>query len=102
MRYQIHGTLVATGLFAMTAMGNPVLAIPPGGGSSIMLAQATPAPVAQAPAPTAVPGQMMEHGREMGKGMGPMMNGQGHPGPMGGMPPCPAGQSMSGTPPACK
>ena len=116
MRYQIFGTLVATGFLAMTAIGNAVLAAPPDGGSPITLAQAqqpatsTPAPGAAAPqSPTGpstnMPGQMMEHGKEMGtmgKGMAPMMGGQGHPGPMGGTPPCPAGQAMSGTPSTCK
>ena len=107
MRYQMYGALVATGLFAMTAMGNPALAASPAGGSSITLAQAATAP---APAPgagvqpqtpgasTTMPGPMMEHG----KGMGPMMGGQGHSGPMAGTPPCPAGKTMSGTPPTCK
>jgi len=127
MRYKIYGALVATGFFAMTAAGNPVLATPPGRGPSITLAQAqkpatpapTPAPAAgaqQQPSGTStnMPGQMMEHEQGMGKmgnGRGPMMGGQKHPGPMGGQthpgpmggtPPCPAGQTMSGTPSTCK
>ena len=115
MRYQMYGALIAIGLFAMTAMGNPALAASPAGGSSITLAQAATAPAPgagvqpQTPgAPTTMPGPMMEHGKgtapmmEHGKGMGPMMGGQGHSGPMAGTPPCPAGKTMSGTPPACK
>jgi hypothetical protein len=119
MRYQMQYAFVAAAMLAMPAAGNPVLATPPGGGPSITLAQAqqpaTPAPTSPAPAagapqqpsgtPTTMPGQMMERGEgkgEMGKGMGPMMGGQGHPGPMGRTPPCPPGQTMSGTPPTCK
>lgn len=89
----------------------------------------TPAPTTTTAAPaTSMPTQM-ERGGPMGPAMGeanapmmggqehpgPMMGGQGqsgstmggmggqnHPGPMGAMPPCPAGQTASGTPPTCK
>lgn len=111
MRYQMNGALIAAGLFAMTALGNPVLGSPPNGEPSTTLAQVTPAPTVPAPNAgaqpqtsgpnTSMPGQMMEHGKGMEKGMGPMMGGQGRPGLMGGMPACPAGKTMSGTPPTC-
>jgi hypothetical protein len=114
MRYQMQHALVAATILAMASTGNSVLATPPGGGPSVTLAQAqqpaTPAPAAgvqQQPSGTSttMPGQTMVPGQgmgEMGKGMGPMMGGQGHPGPMGGMPSCPPGQTASGTPPTCK
>lgn len=115
MRYWIYAASMATGLYAMTAMAGPVSVVPPIASPAIILAQATttPAPVGQAqmptpapgqtqtrtPPPAHTPGQPMEHG----PGMGPMMGGQGgHPGPMGGMAPCAAGKTMSGTPPVCK
>jgi hypothetical protein len=120
MPYQMQYAFVAVAMLAMTAMGNPVFATPPGAGPSATLAQAqqpatpTPAPAPQAPAAgaqqqpsgtsTTMPSQMMEHGKgmgEMGKEMGPM-GGQGQPGPMGGMPPCSPGQTASGTPPTCR
>ena len=110
MRYKLFGTFGAVGFFAMAAMGPPVFANPTGQASSVTLAQATTTPAPTTPAtaggqqqpsgtaPT-MPGQMMDHG----KGMGPMMGGSAaHSGPMGAMPPCPAGKTMSGTPPACK
>lgn len=110
MRYKLFGTLGAAGFFAMAAMAPPIFANPPGEASSVMLAQATTTPAPTTPpavggqqqppgTTTTMPGQMMEHG----KGMGPMMGGPAaHPGPMGEMPPCPAGKTMSGTPPTCQ
>ena len=88
----------------------------------------TPSPTTTPAPATSMPTQM-EHGGPMGATTGesktPMMGGQGHPGPMmggqgqpgsmmggmgtqghpgpmGTMPPCPAGQTASGTPPTCK
>ena len=113
MRNMVYGTLAAAGFFMIAAMGHLVLANPPGEASRVMLAQATQTPGPAAPsaagaqqqpagATTTMPGHMMEPGKAMGPGQGPMMGGQTHPGPMGGMPPCPAGKTMSGTPPTCK
>jgi hypothetical protein len=103
MRYQISSTVVAAGLFAIVAVGNPVSAAPPDSGRSVTLAQPQQA-ATSAPAPGAdtsqsssgtpanIPGQMME----------PTMGSQGHPGPTGKTPPCPAGQTMSGPPSSCR
>ena len=127
MRYPMQLGLLAAAMTAVAASGNGVVATAPPEGLSIILAQAqqpaTLAPTTAGPAtggqqplpgtPTMVPGQMMEHGQgmgAMGRGMapggqghpGPMMGDQGHPGPAGGTPPCPPGQTASGTPPTCK
>lgn len=126
MRYQAQVGFVAAAMLAMVVAASVASAASQGEGSPMTLAQAqqpaTPAPTTPAPttgaqqqpgAATTMPGQMMEHGQgmgEMGKGMapggqghpGPMMGGQAHPGPAGGTPPCPPGQTASGTPPTCK
>jgi hypothetical protein len=102
MRYRTLRTLPAAGLLAVTVTGMTLAQAQ----QSTTPAPSVPAPAATAPAGTApnMPSQMMEHGQGMGEmrsGMGPM-SGQGHPGPMGGTPPCPPGQTASGTPPICK
>ena len=113
MRYRnrMKFALVAAGVLAMAAADNTAFATPPGGGSSITLAQAqqpttptpttpttatpaaaaptTAAPTTAAPAMGAQPGSsgmsttMPGKMMEKGKGMGEM-GGQGHPGPMMG------------------
>ena len=126
MRDQVYGVFVAVGLLAVSAMNTPVLASSPDVKPFITLAQVqqpvTPVPAAPAPtmpAPAAgalqpsgnspnMPGQMMQPGQGMMGGQG-MQPGQGmqrgqmmQPGQGGGMPTCPAGQTVSGTPPTCK
>jgi hypothetical protein len=101
----------AAAILALAGTGNLALAQQP--------ATTTPAPAAGAQeqptgTSTTTPGHM-EHGKGMGemgnskemgmemrKDMGPTTSGQGHPGPMGATPQCPAGQTATGTPSTCK
>jgi len=119
MRYSMKYVFGVAAILAVASTGHPVLASELGRESFIILAQA-PQPAPTTPAPTAgaqeqpsdmstMPGHM-EHGKgmgemgngKMGKGMGSSTTGQGHPGPMGGTPQCPTGQTASGTPQTCK
>lgn len=115
MRNAMKYVFGAAAILAVAGTGNLALAQQP--------ATTTPAPAAGAQdqpsgTSTTTPGHMehgkgmgeMGNGKEMGMGMGkemrkdmgPTTSGQGHPGPTGGMPSCPAGQTASGTPSTCK
>jgi hypothetical protein len=115
MKHTVFAALLALGsatvftgpAFAQTAQQPTATA--PGAASTSTTAAPSTAPTTATTTPGAgsMPMQQMGHGPGMGMSggqghPGPMMGGQNHPGPMGTMPPCPAGQTASGTPPTCQ